>query len=61
MTVLNVHQYFSQNGKIPCRIKETRKALNLHRHTIERIIKKDLYRKQRRRELKNTCQTIWSL
>ena len=46
MAVLNVHQCFSQNGKIPRRIKETSKALKLYRYTIERIIKKkDMYRK----------------
>ena len=36
MIVLNVHQYLSQNGKIPRRIKETSKTLKFHRHTINR-------------------------
>ena len=40
MAVLNVHLYFSQNGKIPRRIKETSKALKLYRYTTERVIKK---------------------
>ena len=31
MVVLNVHQYLSQNGKIPRTLKETTKALKLHR------------------------------
>ena len=40
MAVLNVHQYLSQNGKILRRtIKETSKALELHRCTVERIIR----------------------
>ena len=42
---LNVRLYLSQNGKIPHRIKETSKALKLHRNTLKRIIKTDLYRK----------------
>ena len=47
MAVLNVHQYFRQNGKIPRRIKETSKALKLYRYTIERIIKKRYVQKSK--------------
>ena len=54
MVVLNVHQYFSQNRKIPRRIKETSKALKLYRFTIERIIKKLCTEKQNSRKLINT-------
>ena len=55
MAVLNVHQYLSQNGKIPRRIKETSKALKLYRYTIERIIKKKICtEKQNSRKLINT-------
>ena len=35
MAVLNVHQYSSQNGGIPGRIKETSKAFKLHRYNVE--------------------------
>ena len=40
MAVLNINQNLTQNGNIPQIIKETNKALKLHRHTIERITKK---------------------
>ena len=51
MVALKVHQYLSQNGKIPRKIKETSKALKLHRHTVvERIIKRGFVRKSRRGE-----------
>ena len=48
MVVLNVRQYLSQNGKIPQRIKETSKALKLHRHIVERIIKREFVQKIKR-------------
>ena len=47
MVALNFRQYLRQNGKIPCRIKETSKVLRLHRHTIERIIKKGFVQKSK--------------
>ena len=48
MVVLNVRQYLRQNGKIPQRIKETSKALKLHRHIVERIIKREFVQKIKR-------------
>ena len=36
MAALNAHQYLSQNGKIARRIKETSKALKLHRNIVEK-------------------------
>ena len=51
MAVLNVHQYLSQNGKILRRtIKETSKALELHRCTVERIINRGFVQKSKRGE-----------
>ena len=51
MAVLNVHQYLSQNGKIlRRRIKETSKALELHRCTVERIINRGFVEKSKRGE-----------
>ena len=45
MAVLNVHQYLSENGKISRRIKKINKTLKLHRHTVERIIKRGFAQK----------------
>ena len=50
MAILNDHQYFSQNGKSPHRINETSKALKLHRHTTERIVKRGFAQKSKREE-----------
>ena len=51
MAALNVHQYLSQNGKILRRtIKETSKALELHRCTVERIINRGFVQKSKRGE-----------
>ena len=50
IALLNIHQYLSQNGKIPRRIKETR--LKLHRHTIERIIREFVQKSKRGKKLK---------
>ena len=48
MAALNVHQYLSQNGKIPRRAKETSKALKLHRDIVERFIKIGFVQKSKR-------------
>ena len=50
MAILNYHQYFSQNGNNPQRINKTSKALKLHRHTIERIVKRGFAQKSKREE-----------
>ena len=48
MAVLNVYQYLSQDGKFPRKITETSKALQLHRNTVERVIKRGFVQKSKR-------------
>ena len=48
MALLNVYDYLSQNGKFPKKITETSKALKLHRHTVDNIIKRGYVQKRQR-------------